>query len=514
MVGVTGEITETRQRERQLDTAKAEAVAAHRDVEQAREIMQTVLDNMSDGVTLFDKDFRWQFSNRAPHGELGLSRPSMLHPGISGREMIRFQIEHGDVRRARRPRRARSTRSPSACSSRAATATSGASRTAATSSSTSSRSNDGSLLGVYRDITELKEREEALAAAKEAAEAARNDVERTREMMQTVLDNMSDGVMLFDKEMRWQFTNRQLMEFQRFNEDLARPGVSAYDILAFQARRGDFGPIPESGIHEEVSRRIAIMRGGARYERRTASGRYIEFTFKPLDDGSLLAIYRDITELKDREEALAAAKEAAEAARDDVERTRQIMQTVLDNMIGGVMLFDKDFRLQFVNRQVMEFQNYPSDVIKPGISGQDILRFQVKRGDFGPVKDVEAKVRERVALMRKPGGNRFLRRTLEGRYVEFNFLPLERRRIARVRPRRHLAEGTRGSARRGQGIRRARARRRRAHARGDADRARQHERRRHAVGQGLPLDVLEPLQRRHVGLQDRNAASPACPAST
>ena len=45
------------------------------------------------------------------------------------------------------------------------------------------------------------------------------------------------------------------------------------------------------------------------------------------------------------------------------------MQTVLDNMIGGVMLFDKDFRLQFLNRQVMEFQNYPSDVIKPGISG-------------------------------------------------------------------------------------------------------------------------------------------------
>ena len=36
-------------------------------------------------------------------------------------------------------------------------------------------------------------------------------------------------------------------------------------------------------------RRVDIMRGGARYDRRTASGRFIEFTFKPLDDGSLLA---------------------------------------------------------------------------------------------------------------------------------------------------------------------------------------------------------------------------------
>ena len=26
--------------------------------------MQTILDNMSDGVTLWDKDFGWKFSNR------------------------------------------------------------------------------------------------------------------------------------------------------------------------------------------------------------------------------------------------------------------------------------------------------------------------------------------------------------------------------------------------------------------------------------------------------------------
>jgi PAS domain-containing protein len=59
------------------------------------------------------------------------------------------------------------------------------------------------------------------------------------------------------------------------------------------------------------------------------------------------------------------------------------MQTVLDNMIGGVMLFDKDFRLQFLNRQVMEFQSYPAEIIKPGSPDSDILRFQVERGDFG-----------------------------------------------------------------------------------------------------------------------------------
>ena len=579
MVGVTGDITETRQRERQLDAARAEAAAAQRDVEQAREIMQTVLDNMTDGVTLFDKDFRWRFSNRA-HIEGRKYPPGFLKPGKSGRDMVRFQIERGDLGKVEDPEALLEDLQERMLQP-------GGNRYERRTSDgryvefNYKRLDDGGLLGIYRDITELKEREEALAAAKEAAEAARdaaeraraeaaaarNEIDRTRAIMQTVLDNMSDGVMLFDKETRWQFTNRQLMDFQRFTPDVAGPGVLARDVLRYQARRGDFGPLADGDIEAEVESRLAIMRAGARYERRTASGQYIEFTFKPLadggmlaiyrditelkereealaaskeaaeasradlertssvlqtvldnmsdgvmlldrdlniqfanqrlmefqrytpeiahpgssiaqilryqarrgdfgqagdldriveerlamirtpsgvhyerrsasgkyleilfkrlDDGSVLAVNRDITELKEREEALAAAKEAAEAARDDVDRTRQIMQTVLDNMIGGVMLFDRDFRLQFVNRQVMEFQNYPPEIVKPGMLGDEVLRFQVKRGDFGPVKDVEKKVRERVAMMRKPGGNRFLRRTLEGRYIEFNFLPLD-----------------------------------------------------------------------------------------
>jgi len=579
MVGVTGDITETRQRERQLDTAKAEAAAAHRDVEYTREIMQTVLDNMTDGVTLFDKDFRWRFSNRA-HIVGRQYPPGFLRPGTEGRDMVRFQIERGDFGKVEDPEALLEDLQQRML------APEGNRYERRTSNGrfvefNYKRLEDGGLLGIYRDITELKEREEALAAAKEAAEAARdaaeraraeasqarNEIDRTRAIMQTVLDNMSDGVMLFDKDMHWQFTNRQLMDFLRFTPDIAGPGVSAYDILRFQARRGDFGEIPESELEAEVQRRVAIMAAGAHYDRRTASGKFIEFTFKPLEDGGLLALYRDITELKEREEALAASKEAAESsradaedtgavlqtvldnmsdgvmlldrdlnikfanqrlmefqrytpeiahegspiaevlryqarrgdfgqagdpdrmveqrlamirepsgvhyerrsasgkyleimfrrlsdgsvlavnrditelkereealaaaketaelARDDVEQTRQIMQTVLDNMIDGVMLFDRDFRLQFVNRQVMEFQNYPPDVVKPGILGDDILRFQVKRGDFGPVKDIEKKVRERVAMMRKPGGNRFLRRTREGRFVEFYFLPLD-----------------------------------------------------------------------------------------
>src|SRR5262249_58029820 len=45
-----------------------------------------------------------------------------------------------------------------------------------------------------------------------------------------------------------------------------------------------------------------------------------------LEDGSLLAVYNDITELRRREEALALAKEAAEAERESAERARMEAQ--------------------------------------------------------------------------------------------------------------------------------------------------------------------------------------------
>ena len=104
--------------------------------------------------------------------------------------------------------------------------------------------------------------------------------------------------------------------------------------------------------------------GGVRFERRSASGHYIEVNYKPLDNGTILSIHRNITALKERENALAAAKEAAEAARADAESTRQVMQIVLDNMNEGVQLFDKDFKIEFVNRKL-----YDSTATRPRSAG-------------------------------------------------------------------------------------------------------------------------------------------------
>jgi PAS domain S-box-containing protein len=178
------------------------------------------------------------------------------------------------------------------------------------------------MVGATGDITEIKQRERELHTARAEIAAARGDAEHTREVLQTVIDNLRDGVALFDKDLRLRFINHQLIEFQRYTPEVAHPGASLYDLLRFLAERGDFGH------HDDVERLVAeraaliLKPGGVRHERRTASGRYLEFNIRPLEDGGLLVVDHDITERKVREEALAAAKEGAEAARDAAELAR------------------------------------------------------------------------------------------------------------------------------------------------------------------------------------------------
>jgi signal transduction histidine kinase/CheY-like chemotaxis protein/HPt (histidine-containing phosphotransfer) domain-containing protein len=170
------------------------------------------------------------------------------------------------------------------------------------------------MVGATSDITDVKQRERDLATA-------RAEIESTREDMRTVLDNMSDGITLIDENFNWKFSNEQFSTFLDVPPDITKPGVSCYDVIRYQALRGDFG---ETDIEKVVQERASLMRtpGGCRYERLTRSGRYIEFTHRPLADGTLLGFYRDITELKRRESEQADARDAAEMALAEAERER------------------------------------------------------------------------------------------------------------------------------------------------------------------------------------------------
>jgi signal transduction histidine kinase len=129
-------------------------------------------------------------------------------------------------------------------------------------------------------------------------------------------------VTLFDRDFRHRFTNQRLIDFLKLPADVIGPGAALLDILRYQARRGDFGPRENAEQLARARFEMITRPDGATFERRTKEGRHLEFKFVSLRNGDTIAVTRDITEIKEREEALAQAKAAAEAARDAAEQER------------------------------------------------------------------------------------------------------------------------------------------------------------------------------------------------
>ena len=155
------------------------------------------------------------------------------------------------------------------------------------------------------------------------------EIERTRQMMQTVLDNMNEGVQLFDKDFKIEFVNRKLYDLHRYTPEIGGPGASGFDGLRFMAERGDYGP--DVDVEKVIKERAARIRDpkGSRHVRRTGNGALVEFTFNPLPGGRVLAVGHDVTEVKHREEALRSAADILKLISDG----RVDLSTVLNRLV-------------------------------------------------------------------------------------------------------------------------------------------------------------------------------------
>jgi signal transduction histidine kinase/CheY-like chemotaxis protein len=335
----------------------SEVKRREREAMEARAVLQSVFDNLSDGVLLYESDGRWVYQNPAM-AKLHDMSDDLLRTLPTFADIIHYRAMRGDygpiedlpgglngwiesrVRRfhlADQPAERRRT------------------TTGRTVEVTYRRLADNRVLTIHRDLTEIVEQEERL-------KAARADSEKSRETLQSVLDNMIDGVMLVDRDLRCRYVNRQVNEFLQLEPELAGPGASGYDVIRFQAKRGDFGPLGDFGeIEAMVDRQAAAMRQpeGMHYERRTRSGRIVEFHFRPIPDGGILGIYRDITELKEQQADAERARARAEAA-----------QTLLDDALGsmttGVGIWGPDERLIQCNAAYRAVNRDMPAIVRPG----------------------------------------------------------------------------------------------------------------------------------------------------
>jgi len=116
-------------------------------------------------------------------------------------------------------------------------------------------------------------------------------LQHNRDLLQTALDQMEQGITVFDKDLRLICWNRQYRTLFDLPDEMGQVGVSVTAIFRHLAARGDLLP----AVEDVALDRLAELGKPWQIEL-LSSGRIIEARSNPMPDGGIVATYTDITQ--------------------------------------------------------------------------------------------------------------------------------------------------------------------------------------------------------------------------
>jgi len=210
---------------------------------------------------------------------------------------------------------------------------------------------------------------------------AQEEAQRRAGVLQAMLDNNRHGIVLYDADHRLVAANTLAGEMMGVPDLLQKPGTPHHEILAAQRARGMYAD-PEGGTATERGFRDLDRTKPQRMQRTLPDGRRFDIASDPTPDGGFVISIADVTAL---------ARAEAEA-----EHRAGVLQTMLDNISLGILLYDRDRRLIAQNELATKALGMPD---LPAMRGQlidDILRRQYESGNLGKGATAEALLRHLI----------------------------------------------------------------------------------------------------------------------
>jgi len=185
-----------------------------------------------------------------------------------------------------------------------------------------------------------------------AVAALRKDAELSRQngWFQSALENMQQGLSMFDSERRLLVCNERYLEMFGFSREVVRPGATIREILDHSVAVGNHSPEAVESLYRAVEESFAGRAVNVRHQ--IGNRRTFASTHRPMAGGGWVATFTDITD-----------ELAAEAA---LRESEALNRSIVEASTDCVKLLDLEGRLLFMNR--------------PGRCAMEIDDFEALRG--------------------------------------------------------------------------------------------------------------------------------------
>jgi signal transduction histidine kinase/CheY-like chemotaxis protein/HPt (histidine-containing phosphotransfer) domain-containing protein len=187
-------------------------------------------------------------------------------------------------------------------------------------------------------------------------------------ILQHTLDNMGQGLTVYDSEWNLRTYNKRYQEHFDLPEDTLSAAQTFDDVVGATMRR-DYG-------EAEAKERLNVVRDPTRMtdlwrrEFMRPTGRYLDVISNPIPDGGFVVTSTDVTEQK-KSEAIIAQKEV-------------LLKTVIDNMSDGVFALDAELSVTMFNERYLDLAEITDKLIAIGKPIREVVLAMAEEGYYGP----------------------------------------------------------------------------------------------------------------------------------